>query len=439
MLIEELLVIVDDLLTPNHLNSVQEMILYKCWEGCTYEKIAISSGYTPDYVRVAGSQLWQILSEALGEKVTKHNLRATLTRLQRGRKREHYEEALPHCFEVPEGAVALDSNFYVDRPPLEERCYREITKPGSLLRIKAPNQWGKTSLVIRILAQARLLNYQTVHLNFQQIEKATLHDLDRLMRWFCAFLSQQLHLEPRLDEYWDADLGSKVSCTNYIQNYLLPQVETALVLAMDDMERAFESTSIVQDFLPLLRFWHEESKHQDIWKKVRIIVTYSTEICIPLNINQSPFNVGLPILLPQFSLEQIELVAQHYHLYWNSSETKIENLIALHRLTQGHPYLVQLALYRLAQKDLSFWRFIQEASTEAGIYSHHLRNRLNLLQAEPELIQAFRKVVVADNPVEIGTFPAYKLASLGLIKRSGNEVLPSCDLYRQYFRDLLPS
>ena len=37
----------------------------------------------------------------------------------------------------------LDSIFYVERIPYESQCYEEILKPGSLTRIKAPEQMGQ--------------------------------------------------------------------------------------------------------------------------------------------------------------------------------------------------------------------------------------------------------------------------------------------------------
>ncbi|WP_242060024.1 AAA-like domain-containing protein [Oscillatoria sp. FACHB-1407] len=413
------------------------MILRKCWEGRTYDEIAVSSRYTPDYIRVAGSQLWQMLSEATGAKVTKHNLRSSLIRWQHNQTQTLKHEFQPYTGEVPEGPVPLESQFYIERLPLEGRCREELAKPGSLIRIKAPGQWGKTSMMMRLLTHAKSLDYQIVRLNFQQIDWTLLSDLNRFMRWFCVYLTQQLQLETKLDDYWDADLGSKVSCTNYLQYYLLPQLQSNFLLAIDEMHRIFEASAVARDFLPLLRFWYEEAKQQEIWKKLRIIVAYSTETFIPLNLNQSPFNVGLPAILPEFSLEQIAELARRYGIEWMSNETKTKDLTALQNITQGHPYLVRLALYKLAQKEVSFGRLIQEATTEAGIYSDYLRSRLIILQTQPELGQAFKKIAAIDHPTTIEPLLAYKLSSLGLVKHLGNEVLPSCELYRFYFRDRL--
>ncbi|KST70388.1 hypothetical protein BC008_45175 [Mastigocoleus testarum BC008] len=54
-------------------------------------------------------------------------------------------------FEQPEGQVSLNSAFYIERPPIEDDCYETILQSGALVRIKAPRQMGKTSLLSRIL------------------------------------------------------------------------------------------------------------------------------------------------------------------------------------------------------------------------------------------------------------------------------------------------
>lgn len=40
--------------------------------------------------------------------------------------------------EYPEGHVPIDSPFYIERGGIENQCYQALEKPGSLLRIKAP-------------------------------------------------------------------------------------------------------------------------------------------------------------------------------------------------------------------------------------------------------------------------------------------------------------
>ncbi|QSJ15685.1 AAA-like domain-containing protein [Nostoc sp. UHCC 0702] len=334
--------------------------------------------------------------------------------------------------ELPEGQVDLASQFYIERPPIESRCHEAIFKPGSLIRIKAPRQMGKTSLMARILHQASQQDYLTVPLSFQLADGKVFADLDKFLRWFCASVGRRLRIPNKLTDYWDEIFGSKDNCTAYFEDYLLAEINQPLVLGLDEVDCVFQYPEIAGDFFGLLRAWHEDAKNREIWKKLRLVVVHSTEVYIPLNINQSPFNVGLPIELPEFNAQQVLDLAQRHGLNW--SFTKVEQLMAM---VGGHPYLVRVALYRIARKDITLDLLLQKAPTEAGPYSDHLRRHLWNLEQRPELAAAIKKVVATSSPVRLDSIECFKLLSMGLLQQQGNDVTPRCDLYRQYFRDRL--
>jgi hypothetical protein len=447
MTVEEALAIVDAILAPERLSSVQELVFRNCWAGQTYQEIAQTSGYDPDYIRIVGSRLWQTLAKATGEKITKNNIHVVLRQcscddsastatspvLVASDPAQLSKLPLP---EFPGGPRPLTCPYYIECPSITEDCYQEITKPGALIRIKAPEKRGKSSLMLRILAHAEFQGYRTVRLNLQQIEGEALNNLDRFLRWFCANITQQLKLEPKLDHYWDADLGSKISCTSYLQGYVLAQLDEPLVVALDEVHRLFEYPEIAQEFLPLLRLWHEEANNLDVWAKLCLIVVYSTEVYIPLDLNQSPFNVGLPILLPKFDLEQTQTLALQYGLTLTDN-FGLKDLISLRAMVDGHPYLLNLAFYHLCREAISIEQLLNDAPTQTSIYSEHLRSYLTTLQQSPTLSTAFRDVVTADAAVHLEAIPAYQLESMGLVNLHGDMATPSCDLYRLYFRDRL--
>ena len=331
--------------------------------------------------------------------------------------------------ELPGGQVDVASQFYVERPPIEERCYQTIVQPSALIRIKAPRQMGKTSLMARILHHGAHQGYCTVPLTFQLVDKGVFANLDKFLKWFCAYVGRELHLPNQLDDYWDEIFGSKVNCKDYFEKYILPQIDSPLILGLDEIDRVFQYPDIAEDFLGLLRAWHEESKRRDIWKKLRLIVVHSTEVYIPMNINQSPFNVGLPVDLPEFNSQQIQDLAARHNLNW--SEAEVEKLMAI---VGGHPYLVRVALYHISRSDLTLDELKETAIADAGIYSDHLRRQLWNLEEYPELAQGMRQIVAADSPVQLKAMQAFKLDSLGLVKLHGNECVPRCELYRQYFK-----
>lgn len=329
----------------------------------------------------------------------------------------------------PNGAIPLESPFYIERVALETQVCEEMRKPGALIRIKAPREMGKTSLLLRILDYASRQGYQTVSLNLEQIDDAILNDLNRFLRWLCANVTRQLQLELRLDDYWDEDIGSKISCCLYFRNHILKQIDSPLVLSLDELQYLFEHPLVAKDVLPLFRSWYEEAKREPIWQKLRLIIVHSTEIYVPLQLKQSPFNVGLPIELSVFSLEQIEQLAQRYGLKWNHTE-EAKQLMAM---VEGHPALVHMAIYHLSRGEITFTQFLDTAATLSGIYSHHLQRHQATLQAQPELAKALEKVINAQEPISLDAIMTYKLSSMGLIKQLRDKVIPSCELYRQYF------
>lgn len=65
--------------TRRRLSPVETAILSGSWQGQTYEEIASSTNYAASYLkRYAGPKLWQLLSDVLGEEVSKTNFRASL-------------------------------------------------------------------------------------------------------------------------------------------------------------------------------------------------------------------------------------------------------------------------------------------------------------------------------------------------------------------------
>jgi DNA-binding Xre family transcriptional regulator len=330
----------------------------------------------------------------------------------------------------PNGAVPLGSPFYLERTPLAAQIDRELRKPGALVRIKAPREMGKTSLLLRVLDTAKSLGYKTVILNLAQVDEAILSDLNQFLRCLCTNVARQLQLKPMLDEYWDEDLGSKISCTAYFQDYILEKISTPLILAFDEMNHIFEHPQIAKDFLPLLRSWYEEAKTLLIWQKLRLIVVHSTEIYVPLQINQSPFNVGLPIQLNSFSRSEVQQLARCYEIDWDD-EVEMRQLMDL---VGGHPALVNIAFYHLSRGDITLDKLLKTAPTATGVYQHHLQHHWVNLEAQPELLLALHSVVSANEPISLELIIAYKLSSMGLVKQSSNKVIPNCELYRQFFR-----
>ena len=463
-------------ISPETLSYVQEVVFTQSWEGQLYPEIAKAIGYHPEYIRDVGAQLWRSLSDCLGQKVTKKNVRFVLNNLAEedlakkgqigmaasslpaaSQSESHTEshtesswedshsqisdllstEATTTQLAFPSVGLQVNSPFYVPRPPAEEQAFNEIKRPGGLLRIKSPSNMGKTSLILRALEYARQEGARTVLINIQEADTAILEDLGLFLRWFCRNVAQQLELENKLDEYWDEEIGNKVSCKIYFREYVLAQLSVPVVLALDEVDQLFDYPSLVQEFLPMLRVWHEEAAELAVWQKLRLVLSYNTEVYVPLKISQSPFNIGLSVQLPKLSMAQTEMLLRQYHLP-SIGEEELTQIRRLHKLVAGHPYLIQLALYWLSERSLELATLIDEAPTQAGIYSCHLLRHWQIVERQECLKSALKEIISSpEKGAEIDSLIAYQLERMGLVELSGNQAHMSSELYYLYFKNLL--
>ncbi len=336
--------------------------------------------------------------------------------------------------DLPKGQVPLESFFYVDRQPFESRCQEVIQEPGALIRIKAPKEMGKTSLMARILSKAREQDYMTVTLSLRLADEGIFLSLERFLKWFCACVSQSLGLPNRLAEQWDEIFGNNYNAISYFENHILASIDRPLVMALDDIDCVFKREKIASDFLGLLRAMHEKAKygdgHSEAWQRLRIIVVHSTEVYIALNSNQSPFNVGLSIDLPEFTQSQVLDLAQRHQLNWdNPAVDYLMNYVG------GHPSLIRQALYSIARNEISLTELVGTSSFADHIYGSCLGRLWGDLQQQPALLSAFSQVIKASEPVQVDSIQGFLLKSLGLIHFQDGMGKPSCQLCIQYFRD----
>lgn len=332
------------------------------------------------------------------------------------------------------GQLPVDSPFYIYRPHLEQLCAEEILKPGALLRIKAPRQYGKTSLMAQTLSQARDRGLRTSVVNLQGLNCQVLQDPDRFLQWFCAVVAKDLGLPNELSSRWDDLFGSSYSCSDYFETYLLPAAQSPLLLVIEELDELFAYPELATDFFGMLRSWYEQGRYgleqRAIWTNLRLVIIHSTEVWLPLTLHQSPFNVGLLVELPNFNVVQVEELTCRYSL--NPPERYAQGIFAL---VGGHPYLTQLCLFHLAQGELSVADLSNEAIAYHTIFNSYLKRQLQLMEQHPGLLEAMQQVARNPAGIELSHQIAYHLQGLGAITLKERLAVPSCELYRQYFAE----
>jgi DNA-binding CsgD family transcriptional regulator len=331
--------------------------------------------------------------------------------------------------ELPEGTMDPQSAFYVIRPS-DSLALQTIARQGVTITIKGPRQMGKSSLLVRTAEAAAQAGKRVALLDFQFVDSAALVSAEVFLRQFCAWLSYRLKIADQVADYWRLPLGNIQRCTAYVEDYLLPAVKGPLVLALDEVDKIFD-TDFRSDFFGMLRGWHNRRQATSVWKQLDLVLVTSTEpYQLVANLNQSPFNVGQVIELEDITPVQLaDLNARH------GSPFAAEEQGWLMTLLGGQPYLVRQALYLVASGRLSGAALFATAADERGPFGDHLRYHLLRMHNNADLVAGLQQVLKHHTCPDEQVF--FRLRGAGLIKREGRSVVARCQLYADYFREHL--
>jgi len=164
--VEEALKLVEQLTLPKtgkKLNNLQTAILRGAWQDQTYRDLATTRSWSEGYLKQAGSKLWQLLSEVLGEPVNQNNFRAVLERHGRlpcGHAKRSQLGQIPPLVEPPgrrlDWGEAVDvSVFYGREPELEQLCQWIASDRCRLVTLLGMGGIGKTALSVRCVEQVQ--------------------------------------------------------------------------------------------------------------------------------------------------------------------------------------------------------------------------------------------------------------------------------------------
>ena len=125
--------------TGKHLNDLQRKILKDVWRRQTYSEIAHRLRYTEGHVKDVASQIWQALSQALDERVTKSN---SLAVLERSLKKVKVKLMQP----LPDPNLCTEPAGFIGREAEIAHLDHHIAQGHRIIVLQGEGGIGKTTL-----------------------------------------------------------------------------------------------------------------------------------------------------------------------------------------------------------------------------------------------------------------------------------------------------
>jgi len=334
---------------------------------------------------------------------------------------------------IETGGLQLDSPFYVRRAT-DETAERLATQSGATILIKGPRQVGKTSLAARARAAAERNGQRTCYIDFQLIDESRLRDSGTLLKYLASRIAKEFQTDLKPKDVWDEMLGDADSLTDFIQQGVLANTDpkTPVLVCLDEVDNVF-GQSYRDSFFGTLRGWHNRRATHPVWNRFNLLIVHSTEPALFIrDLNQSPFNVGIPLRLGDFNRDEILWLNARQ----NSPLRGAEDVERLIELVGGHPYLVRQAIYTMSTSKTQIGHLEKIAADDAGPFGDHLRRHLWVLRHNDRLSKALKQAINGNGCDDEDDFQ--RLRAAGLItgdsrKRAGIR----CKLYATYMKDRL--
>lgn len=418
------------------LKDIQLILLEDVWQGLNYQQISQKNHLSVNYIRGdLAPKLWQKLSLALGREITKSNFKRVVSSLNNNLP---FSEILsvdtlntaPTDYPPLNGFLPPDSSHYQER--VEPLAQQILAQPGAFVTIQAPQGMGKTHCLRRLSLWAESQGYRIVYLSCRQAEPEALENWLLFLEWLGVKLADCLNIQTFSSLEQERRLfRSQEEFNHYLEERILLRATEPFVLILDDFETLFNFPEIVSRLGRLLSHWQEKSHFFTSWQSLRLLLAYSPESPQFWTMDHTLFAGAVTLELEEFSISQIETLMQTSGISLTPPQRR--ELIAL---VGGHPYFLSQALYSLKYRRQSLETFLAQAPTLGGVYGPHLSLKTHQLQAVPNLLPLWRRLVWSNRPVTANSLGFRALTYLGLIQWHGNEVMIKNDLYRRFFRQI---
>lgn len=387
--------------TNRHLRDIEKMVLRGAWEGKKYHEIAEDSRYTPEYLmQDVGSQLWKLLSLALGEKVSKTDFKAALERRSLLQSQTAAQPIAPIISELAPvkstplcqdwGEAPEVSNFFgraVELNKLSEWILRDRCR---LVAILGMGGIGKTALTAKLGEE---IQGEFEYLIWRSLRQAPplLATLNELNAFTTSSPETQL----------STNTGEQISCL------LKTLRDRRCLLILDDWETILRSGDIAgyyregyEGYGQLLRRIGEE-RHQS---------------CLLLLSREKPVEVAslagetLPVRTLQVkglkpTDAKMLLAAQGF----SGSENGLDELIQIYR---GNPAALKINATTIRELfDGNIGQFISQSSLVIGdIFANLLNEHFQRLSDLGKAVMYW--LAIAQQPISLGQLKAKLSASV---------------------------
>ncbi|MCB9568844.1 MAG: AAA-like domain-containing protein [Myxococcales bacterium] len=305
----------------------------------------------------------------------------------------------------PPGAP-YDLRWHVHRDEEEQTALNYLDQPGAPVVLWGPEKFGKTwttHYLIDCVHHQDGGKAKVVAINLDTFDYESRRDYSS----FILELAYQIVAsiggpEEWVNQAWGSRGSVNVRLGRVMREHILPLADSRLIMAIDRVDAVW-GLPFKDDCFGMLRAWAQDKR----LAKLRLVLAISTTPTMLIDRpTQSPFNLTPPIVLGDFTREQVRELATKYGLRWSDAD-----FAELDELIGGHPYLVRHVMHRAALAGgVPAGSLIDESTS---LFDDFLQRYSRRLHNQPELLAGLRSLR-SESLAELDPEVSHRLESAGL-------------------------
>jgi WD40 repeat protein len=249
------------------------------------------------------------------------------------------KSATPYDYQSEGGALRIDSPTYVKRKADDELF--EALYAGQLCYVLNARQMGKSSLKVRIIQRLQEIGIACAAVDLQGIGTSVTEE-----QWYVSVINRiarslQIRRQFDLNRWWiEQHLLSYVQRFSlFIETVLLPTITQPIMILIDEVDLTLSLPFSSDDFFGVLRECYNRRADEPEFRRLTFVMFgVATPSDLIQNKQITPFNVGKPIELTGFQLEEAQPLLPGLTAKSNHPEALLQAVLVW---TGGQPFLTQ--------------------------------------------------------------------------------------------------
>jgi hypothetical protein len=353
------------------------------------------------------------------------------------------EQTLPRVIDyyfIDGGTLGPRDPSYVTRPADHDLLQKVLE--GAFCYLLTARQMGKSSLMIRTSRSLRERGIQTAMVDLTTVGTVSISE------WYLGLLSRikrELRLQIDVLRFWDerSYLSAPQRFVEFLHDGLLGEITDRVTIFIDEIDTTL-NLNFRDDFFAAIRAIYNARADDPIYNRLTfVLLGVATPTDLMVDVQCTPFNIGSPILLQEFSYADAMPLLQGLEMYYPRQADRI--LQRIFYWTNGHPYLTQRLCLAAVDTPVQLWDdakldilvaryfFSDEARHEPNLVFVRDRIRATPAPEREDMLALYRQIyagkVIADDRSQAQLY----LKLFGLVRAEQAQLHVCNRIYRRVF------